>query len=140
MTLRIEDEIAIKEAKILLLNTIYNGFVALNSIEQSEKSIQQKIELIRLYEKNTKNKVNQFSSYIELCEKVKASITNITNQIEKQKDSLYSKQEKSIQNSFDIVAGVVATLQVPLDIKTISVSEFLAYEKIAIKKSKANEK
>lgn len=140
MTLRTEDEIAVKESKVLLLSTIGNGFLALNTIPQSEKSIKQKNELIDLYEKNTKNKVNRFLSYLELVEKVKASISNIQNQIQKQRDNLYTKQEKNIQNSFDIVAGVVATLQVPLDIKTISVSEFLAYEKLAIKKSKQNEK
>ena len=137
--LRKENEKLVLRSKLSILYTIHNTILSLSNIPITEKSTQQKFELIRLYEKQTKNKLSLFSNFVEIIEKVKASINNFENQLQKLVEETNTKAEKSIINSFDIIVGVAVALQIPLNVDTISVAEFLSYEKLAVKKSKANE-
>jgi hypothetical protein len=131
LMLRKENELLIKETKLSILYTIHNTILCLGQLKSTEKTIEQKQNLISLYEKQTKNKINIFIDYIDFLEKVKSSISNFENQVEKLKKEVRSKVTQEVSNSFDIIANVVAVLQIPLDIKTLSVAEFLSYEKIA---------
>lgn len=139
LMLRKENEKLVLRSKLSILYTIHNTILSLSNIPITEKSTQQKFELIRLYEKQTKNKLSLFSNFIEIIDKVKASINNFENQLQKLVEETNTKAEKSIINSFDIIVGVSVALQIPLNVDTISVAEFLSYEKLAVKKSKANE-
>ncbi len=134
--LRKENELLVLKTKTNILYTVHNAILTISRLEQTEKVISQKQELIALYCKQTGNKVNIFIDYLELLEKVKASITNFENNIEKLNNELRKKGEEEIINSFDIVASVASALQLPLNIQTISVAEFLSYERLAIKKNK----
>ena len=131
LMLRKENELLIKETKLSILYTIHNTILCLGQLKSTEKTIEQKQKLISLYEKQTKNKLNIFISLSEFLQKVKDSISNFENQIDKLKKEVRSKSTQEVANSFDVVAGVIAILQIPLDIKTLSVAEFLSYEKIA---------
>jgi len=81
-----------------------------------------------LYKKQTKNELNRFIDLSEFLEKVKSSISNFENTIEKLEKELKSGGEK-VQNEFDIIAGVSEHLPFPLNPQTVSVKEFLSYEK-----------
>lgn len=130
MILRKEDEIAVKEGRLLVLHTLQNIVVSFIKYPEAKKETQ-KTKVLELYIKQTKNKVNTKISDIDLHKKITDSITNFTNAINKLKDEVQNKGQKEIHNSFDIIAPVLAYLKLPIDIKTITVSEFLAYEKIA---------
>ena len=136
LILRKENELLILKTKLDILYTVHNALLTISRLEQNEKTLHQKQELINLYQKQSKNKVNIFIDYFELLDKIKSSINNFQNNIEKLFNELRKKGEEEIVNSFDIVAEVATALQLQLNIQTISVAEFLSYERLAIKKSK----
>jgi thiamine kinase-like enzyme len=134
--LRKENELLVLRTKLNILYTVHNAVISLSTIDQNEKTFEQKKQLIELYQKQTKNKVNIFCEYSDFLVKIKSSIINFENTIEKLNNEVRSKGEEEIINSFDVVAGVATALQLPLNIQTISVAEFLSYERLAIKKNK----
>lgn len=139
LILRKSNELLINETKLTVLKTCFNGLAALSTVEPIGRNFEQKIQLVNIYKDVNKNEVNVFDDFEDILQRVKSSIENLQNRIEKLRSEIKPKEEKVIQNAFDIVAQVVAVLQVPLDIKTISVAEFLSYEKIAKSKIKAHE-
>jgi len=130
--LRKENELLIKESKLTILYSIRNSIVTLSKLETSEKTNELTKKLIDLYKKQLKNNF-VFFDFDGFFKRVSNSIENLENEIEKIKLDIRSKEEVEIMNAFDIVASVVVSLPVPImiDVKTLVVSEFLSYEKIA---------
>jgi hypothetical protein len=136
--LRKENEILILRTKLSILKTIHNTVVSLSFIPESDKTISQKLQLIELYEKQTKNKINKFVSLTEFLEKIKSSVGNFENNISKLEKQISSSAEKEIINGFDIITSVAVQLQMPINVNKISVAEFISYKKLAQKKQKQN--
>jgi hypothetical protein len=135
--LRKENELMINETRLSILYTIHNTIICLSTLENTEKTIEQKLKLVSLFDKQTKDKTNIFISLDDFYIKVKFAINNFENKVSKLKKEVRVQRVEEVVNSFDVVAGVIATLQIPLDIKTLSVAEFLSYEKIAKQKVKS---
>jgi hypothetical protein len=139
LMLRKENELLIKKTRLTVLITIYNTIWALMQINiQTDRNINQKFELIKLYKNVTKNELNQFIELNEFLEKVKSSISNFENIIDKLEKELKSGGEK-VQNEFEIIADLSMNLPFALNPQTVVVKEYLGYEKIAKAQNKAKQ-
>ena len=85
--------------------------------------------------KLNKNQINIFSDYFEIIEKVKASINNFENQVEKLNNETKTKAVDSIVNYFDVITEVAVAVRLTFDVNKISVAEFISYKKQAIKRN-----
>jgi len=138
LILRKENEILIKKTKLSILYTVYNALLSLSALEITEQTIIQKQKLIDLYEKQTKNKINIFLSYFDLLEKIKSSINNFENIIQKLEKEITQKTSDEIINGFDVIANVSSNFPFQLNPQTLVVSEYISYEKLAKKNIKTN--
>lgn len=137
LMLRKENELLIKKTRLRVLITIYNTIGALMQINiHTDRNIKQKFELIKLYKNVTKNELNQFIELNEFLEKVKSSISNFENIIDKLEKELKYGGEK-VQNEFEVLAGLSSQLPFALNPQTVVVKEYLGYEKIAKAQHKA---
>lgn len=102
----------------------------------TDRNIKQKFELIKLYKNVTKNELNQFIELNEFLEKVKSSISNFENIIDKLEKELKYGGEK-VQNEFEVLAVLSSQLPFALNPQTVVVKEYLGYEKIAKEQHKA---
>lgn len=134
-----QQDLLIKETKLSIIITVYNSLLSIAVIPQSKKVFQQKMQLIDLYKKQTGNEVSYFDSYTDLLSKIKASVQNFENIVDKARKELKSDEKAEVSNGFDLVASVSVSLGISLNIKEITVAEYLAYVKIAKKQRQKNE-
>jgi len=137
LILRKQNELLIKKTRLNILYTIHNGLVSLAKIEQTEKVLSQRKQLIDIYENQTKNKVNLSIGYVDLVLKVQSSISNFENNIEKLEREIKNTGEKEVVSGFDLIATVSVELGITLNFKETTVAEYASYKKLAKQKQQA---
>jgi hypothetical protein len=92
-----------------------------------------------LHEQEPKFGINYMLPLNENIKKIRNAITGLENLYNRKRKHVEKKVEIEVKNVFDIVAKVGAVLEMQLNVKEMTVMEWLAWEKIAIDKQKSIE-
>lgn len=95
------------------------------------------VALREIKDKEPKFGINYMLPVTQNIEKIKKGITALENLYKRKKKHVERVVDSEIKNVYTVVAKVASILEMQLDVKTMPVTEWLAYEKLALEKQKA---
>jgi len=143
--LKLSNDALIIIQEISLLEDFKERFILLYELQQQAELndfvIEKKVLLCNeIKETFPKLKFNQFDEVYELADFVDSVIKAKNNIYNEKFNVLGKKVDKKVQNIYRDVVNIGRELGIQLNVNTMSVAEFLEYEKTAIESSIAKEK